>query len=244
MNILFVRHGETDWQSLEERGVRGWARSFAPLTSVGRVQIDVIANDYRLKEAEAILCSSYARALESAALLNRKLNKSIYVEYDLHEWLPNKDSLSDVDEQTVKKARQEFIEHTGLEGASLESTGLEHTEDKNTPSEKEINNNLPFNNYYSSPIEGRTWESLDEVRERALRALQRYSHLSTVIVVSHAVLIASIVGIQRYIQHAEIIPFELDFDKYTHPTENYPQNRPASKTQKTTLSVKVSIPSN
>jgi hypothetical protein len=43
---------------MEARGVRGWATSFAPLTPLGRLQIDTIASDYRLQEAEGILCSS------------------------------------------------------------------------------------------------------------------------------------------------------------------------------------------
>ncbi len=202
MKILFVRHGETDWQSLEERGVKGWARSFAPLTSIGRVQIDTIANDYRLKEAEAVLCSSYARALESAALLNRKLNKPIYVEYDLHEWLPNKDSLADMNEQAFQKACEEFIYYTGVVPFDGFNTNNKITQENPSPQ------------YHILPPEKRTWESLEEVRERALRALKRYKHLSTVIVVSHAVLIASIIGVQRYIKHAEIVPFTLDVNEF------------------------------
>ncbi len=202
MDILFVRHGETDWQSLEERGVRGWARSFAPLTSIGRVQIDTIANDYRLREAEAILCSSYARALESAALLNRKLNKHIYVEYDLHEWLPNKDSLADMSEQAFQQACEEFAQHTGV-------IPFDERIKANGKTIATINSPIQ----YQQPLpDKRTWESLEEVRERALRALKRYKHFPTVIVVSHAVLIASIIGVQRYIKHAEIVPFALDFD--------------------------------
>ena len=203
VDILFVRHGETDWQILDERGVRGWARSFAPLTTIGRVQVDAIANDYRLQEADAILCSSYARALESAALINRKLNKSIYVEYDLHEWLPNKDSLADVDDKTLKQACEEFVYYTGV-------TPFEDNFIPNGKSPTE--NGLPTSNNIPLP-ENRTWESLEEVRERALRALKRYDHLAKIVVVAHAVLIASIVGEQRYIKHAEIVPFKLDFDR-------------------------------
>ena len=98
MKLFFIRHGEADYGVLESRGVRGWARSFAPLTPKGRVQIDVIARDYRLEAAEAILASSYSRALESAARLSRALDKPLHVEYDLHEWLPQKDSLGEMDE--------------------------------------------------------------------------------------------------------------------------------------------------
>lgn len=113
MKLFLVRHGETDWQQLESRGVRGWARSFAPLTQLGRLQIDTIANDYRLGEAEAILCSSYARALESGARLSRTLNKPLYVEYDLHEWLPQKDPEGETDENVMVRATKELTYYTG-----------------------------------------------------------------------------------------------------------------------------------
>ena len=114
MNLFFIRHGETDWDALESRGVRGWARSFAPLTPKGRVQIDVIAGDYRLEAAQAILSSSYARALESAARLSRVLDKPLHVEYDLHEWLPQKDSLGEMDDNLIRHANQQLSYYTGF----------------------------------------------------------------------------------------------------------------------------------
>ena len=173
MNVLFIRHGDTDYSVVESRGVRGWATSFAPLSRIGRLQIDTIARDFRLQEAEAILCSSYARALESAALLSRALNKPFYVEYDLHEWLPHKDSLADVDAALLRRA-----------SASLAAASLGHDD--------------------------QPWETLDEVRARVHGVLRKYLHLHTVVVVTHAVVIGSVVGAQRLIDHAEIVPYEFD----------------------------------
>lgn len=172
MTVFFVRHGETDYGLMVSRGVRGWATSFAPLTQLGRLQIDTIAKDYRLQEAEAILCSSYARALESAALLSRTLNKPLFVEYDLHEWLPQKNPLEDIDASLISRANETL------------AAGV-------------AQDNVP-------------WESLSEVRDRALAVLERYRHLGTVIVVTHAVVIGSLVGLRRMIDHAEIVPFDLD----------------------------------
>ncbi len=172
MKLFFVRHGETDWQQVEARGVRGWATSFAPLSQTGRLQIDTIASDYRLQDAEAILCSSYARALESAARLSRVLNKALYVEYDLHEWLPQKDSLADIDGSLLDRA-----------SASIRA---------------------------DVPEEEGPWETLPEVRERVLRVLRRYDHLSSLVVVSHAVVISAVTGLQRPIEFAEIVEYDLD----------------------------------
>ena len=172
MTVYFVRHGEADYDVMAQRGVRGWATSFAPLTALGRVQIDAIARDFRLQEAEAILCSSYARALESAALLSRALNKPLFVEYDLHEWLPQKDPLGDVDEALLHSAHRAFADGTPIA--------------------------------HDGP-----WESIDEVRARVLRVLERYRHLRSVVVVSHAVVIGAVVGTRRMIDHAEIVAYEL-----------------------------------
>jgi broad specificity phosphatase PhoE len=152
------------------------AASLAPLTQLGRLQIDTIANDFRLEATEAILCSSYARALESAALLSRKLNKPLYVEYDLHEWLAHKDPLAEIDKELLERAR------AGLE---QELTG--HISDTTVP-----------------------WETLSEVRARVIGVLKRYAHYSSLLVVSHAVVMTSLLGEQRAVEHAEIIALELD----------------------------------
>ncbi len=175
MKISFVRHGETDWGLVESRGVRGWAKDFAPLTPLGRLQIDTIARDYRLQEAEAILCSTFTRALESAALLSRALNKPLYVEYDLHEWLPQKDPLGDFDAGLLERAK-----------LTLSGTGSDTTEGP--------------------------WESLMEVRSRVLDVLGRYRQFNNIVVVTHGVVIGSLVGMRRLVDLAEIVPFDVDLD--------------------------------
>ena len=172
MRVYFVRHGETDYDVVTARGVRGWATSFAPLSPVGRLQIDTIARDYRLQGARAIVCSSYARALESAALLSRTLNMPLYVEYDLHEWLPQKDPLGEIDGDLLERASGELRPGARRDDAP--------------------------------------WESIDEVRERVLGVLSRYRGFDPLIVVTHAVVIQSLLGTPRAVEHAEIVPFDLD----------------------------------
>ena len=154
------------------------AASLAPLTPMGRLQIDTIAADYRLQEAEAILCSSYSRALESAALLSRKLNLPMYVEYDLHEWLPQRDPLAEFSAELLQQA----------------SEGLE----------RELLN--------PDPAEVTTWESLAEVRTRVANVLKRYRQFRTLVVVTHAVVISSLLGAKRSVDHAEIVTLEFDVD--------------------------------
>ncbi|MCA9836797.1 MAG: histidine phosphatase family protein [Trueperaceae bacterium] len=178
MKLYLIRHGETDWELMSNRGVKGMAASLAPLTEIGRLQIATIANDFRLEEAEAVLCSSYARALESAALISRKLNKPLFVEYDLHEWLPQKDPLAEIEPELMEKAS---------EGLSQELMT-------------------------QVPIEAAPWESLQEVRDRVIKTLVRYKQYSSLIVVTHAVVISSLLGEKRQIDYAEIVPYELKFE--------------------------------
>jgi broad specificity phosphatase PhoE len=185
LTVYFVRHGETDYDVVASRGVRGWATSFAPLSALGRLQIDTIARDYRLQDAEAILCSSYARALESGALLSRALNKPLFVEYDLHEWLPQKDPLGDIDSDLLRRAQD----------------GLGPSGDDEP------------------------WEGVDEVRARVRGVLERYRGRTSVIVVSHAVVIQSVTGLRRVIDHAEIVPYELP--SATAPVRASDADRPA-----------------
>jgi broad specificity phosphatase PhoE len=204
VKLFFVRHGETDWQALESRGVRGWARSFAPLTPRGRLQIDVIASDYRLEEAEGILTSSYARALESAARLSRALNKPLHVEYDLHEWLPQKDSLGEMDDDIIRDANKQLSYYTGF--IPFADRRVRAAPERAPAVERRV----PVALRQPPPPEARSWESVEEVRERVLSVLRRYAQLDSLIVVSHAVVISSMLGVQRPIEHAEIVPLEID----------------------------------
>lgn len=203
VKLFFIRHGEADYSVLESRGVRGHARSFAPLTAAGRLQIEVIANDYRLEEAEAILTSSYARALESAARLSKALNKPLHVEYDLHEWLPQKDSLGEMDDDSIRDANQQLAYYSGF-------TPFTERRVRSSPKRPKGERRVPLAERQLPPPEARSWESLEEVRGRVLGVLHRYEHLKSLIVVSHAVVISSMLGAPRPIEHAEIVPLELD----------------------------------
>ncbi len=207
MKLFFIRHGETDWGALESRGVRGWARSFAPLTPKGRVQIDVIASDYRLEAAQGILSSSYARALESAARLSRSLDKPLHVEYDLHEWLPQKDSLGEMDDDIIRDANQQLSYYTGFVPFAERRVRAASNQAKHRAEE---DRRVPVAERQPPPPEARSWESVEEVRKRVVNVLRRYEHLETLIVVSHAVVISSMLGVQRPIEYAEIVPLELD----------------------------------
>ena len=174
MRLYFIRHGEPDYDSLGSPGLGARAHDLAPLTAIGRLQIDTIARDFRLQEVDAVLSSSYARSLESAALLARALGKPFHVEVDLHEWRLHPDPGRELDPDLVGRAREKLA-------------------------------------FGEDPGDG-PWETLDAVRERTLRVLRRYRRFERLAVVSHAVVIASVVGVLRPVDHAEIVPFDLDPD--------------------------------
>jgi broad specificity phosphatase PhoE len=51
------------------------------------------------------------------------------------------------------------------------------------------------------------------VRDRVLTVLNRYRRFDSVVVVTHGVVIGSLVGMRRLVDHAEIVPFEIDLDR-------------------------------
>ncbi len=174
MRLYFVRHGEPDYGSLGSPRLGPSAHDLAPLTPIGRLQIDTIARDYRLQDVDAVLSSSYARSLESAALLARALGKPFFVEVDLHEWRAHPDPSRELDPELLRRA----AERLGRGDA---------------------------------PGDG-PWETLDEVRGRVVRVLRRYRRFDRLAVVSHAVVIAAMLGVERQVEHAEIVPYDFDPD--------------------------------
>ncbi len=177
MRLYFVRHGQPDYGSLGSPRLGPLPPDHAPLAPVGRLQIETIARDYRLQEVDAVLSSSYARALESAALLSRAIGRPFYVEVDLHEWRPHEDPAMQTDPALLARAAERL-------------------------------------RFGQDPGEG-PWETLDEVRERAVRVLRRYRRFERLAIVTHAVVITAIVGTPRPVEHAEIVPYDFDPDAPT-----------------------------
>lgn len=99
--FFLIRHGEPDWELKENRGLQGALRDFVPLTQKGIHQAESLADEERLNDIDAIVTSPYTRSLQTAAILSRRLQVSLQVEFDLHEWTPDRfqaQSLSELDE--------------------------------------------------------------------------------------------------------------------------------------------------
>ena len=110
--FYFVRHGKTDYSEHNQKLYQGYGVNLASLAEKGKKQIKQTAKDERLQDADLIISSPYTRALQSAAILSRKLNVKLEVETDLHEWLANKNYMYEED----SKAELACAEYFSLNG--------------------------------------------------------------------------------------------------------------------------------
>ena len=111
--FYLVRHGEADYSQMMESGFFGFGRDFASLSKIGIEQVEKTAKDERLKTAQIIVSSPYTRALQTAAIISRETGLQIYVEVNLHEWIPDKTNQYKTSEEAFTLAK-EFYENKGL----------------------------------------------------------------------------------------------------------------------------------
>ncbi|MFC4076257.1 histidine phosphatase family protein [Salinithrix halophila] len=110
--FYLVRHGEPYWALTEERKLVGVQRDLVPLSEKGEREAELAARDPRFAEVELILTSPYTRAIQTAAIISRRRDLPITVEYDLHEWVPDR-SLSYDSFEKLKELRDDFYRHQG-----------------------------------------------------------------------------------------------------------------------------------
>ena len=111
--FYLIRHGEPDYESVSKLGFYGFGRSFAPLSERGLKQAEQTAKDTRLLDADLIICSPYTRALQTAAIISREIDKKIVVEPELHEWIVDKTN-SITSSEEVAMLGKEFQEYKGV----------------------------------------------------------------------------------------------------------------------------------
>lgn len=71
------------------RNLHPCRHDFVDLTAHGITEAETLAGSGRLSGSELILSSPYTRALQTAAILSRRMDLPLMVEYDLHERLPD-----------------------------------------------------------------------------------------------------------------------------------------------------------
>lgn len=111
--FYLVRHGEPKWDLCDEYGLIGHGRDLAPLNHVGIKQAQEVSMDKRLENAQIIISSPYTRALQTAAIISKKTNIDIIVEFDLREWQPDLTFRYDSTEKMIEY-RDDFEENNGI----------------------------------------------------------------------------------------------------------------------------------
>lgn len=108
MKIIFVRHGEPDYRELEERSYIGFGIDLAPLSEMGRQQVQKLSKNPLLSSAEIIVSSAVTRALETASYVVCATGLPLRVEPLLHEWQVYKTGI-----ENFETARRLFLENKG-----------------------------------------------------------------------------------------------------------------------------------
>jgi len=89
MKLILVEHGEPDYTDVEAAHYQGHGLDLAKLSKRGLREAEQASQNPLLKDVELIVSSPYTRALETAAILARNLNKPLEVETRIHEWMPD-----------------------------------------------------------------------------------------------------------------------------------------------------------
>ena len=112
MKIVFIRHGEPDFNEVDSREFIGQGRELASLTQNGIKQAEDVSKNSILKNADLIVSSPYTRALQTAAIISKNTGISIAVETDLHEQIFDK-TFAVKGAQEAKELNLDFIKYSG-----------------------------------------------------------------------------------------------------------------------------------
>ncbi len=91
MIIYLMRHGEPTYRDTAAMKLPGMGAELGQLTAEGRAQAEAAAKDSRLQDVDLILASPYPRALQTAAIVSRAVDKPLDVAVGIFEWLPDAD---------------------------------------------------------------------------------------------------------------------------------------------------------
>ena len=178
--FYLVRHGQPDWDWAEAMRFYGPCSAYMPLTPLGVEQIEHTACDSQLRGASFILASPYTRTMQSAQILSRRLGLPVTVEWELHEWLYDRDMRGDLPTPGERFGREDmtrcfyrYMEHDELTGED-------------------------------------NCETYAVIAERVLGCLRRYDgHAEKIIVVCHEGVIRSVTGMKA-VNLGQVVPITLE----------------------------------
>lgn len=113
MELILIRHGQTDYAPCLARGFIGHGHNLGALTPKGVAQAKTAALSPLLKGAQIIVASPYTRALQTAAYVAQTTGLDIVIEHDLREWEPDL-SYTYADTETACIAAEEYMLRNGM----------------------------------------------------------------------------------------------------------------------------------
>ena len=111
--FYLIRHGKPDYGYGDAHGFIGHGHDLAPLKKENIKDVEDMAKDKRLKNAEIIVSSPYTRALQTASIISRETGIKIAVEPDIMEWQPDL-TYQYKNVQEMKAYHREYIENNGV----------------------------------------------------------------------------------------------------------------------------------
>ena len=125
--FYLIRHGQPEYDQLDEFGFYGFGRDFAPLSKPGISQAYHAAKDARLQTADIIISSPYTRALQTAQIISYVTGIPVTVEVGLHEWIPDLTNTYSSSEESFRLSA-EFVKYKGIypAGRTMRWESLEH----------------------------------------------------------------------------------------------------------------------
>ena len=113
MTIYLMRHGEPTYEDCFRLGLKGQGAELGQLTAAGIAQAEAAAKDPRIRDVDLIVASPYPRALHTAAIVSREIDRPIEVAVGIFEWLPDVD-YADMNPQDIHDAWQEYKRNGGV----------------------------------------------------------------------------------------------------------------------------------
>jgi broad specificity phosphatase PhoE len=119
--VTLIRHGR--WDVDGGRRFRGHGVDLTPLSPEGIADAEAAGRALVLSPPDLILSSPMTRALQTAMIISRHVDRAVVVEMDLHEWMPD-DTQQWID-GTVPAAAAAELEACGGEWPRHETRGWE-----------------------------------------------------------------------------------------------------------------------
>lgn len=122
MELTLIRHSIPDYTKLSENDST-YLPTKAHLSEEGILLAENNFKNIDFSENEIILCSPFQRALDTSSVLTKFIDIPIFIEEDLHEWLPDKNFEYKI--KDIKPLYKDYVSNNGIGIDTIWETDLE-----------------------------------------------------------------------------------------------------------------------